>query len=173
MHEVVCGEQPNKSNPMQPLRRAPLGHPTRACPLCGQSCLCYNLKPRHDMRHGSVDTLHKAVFCCATGMHMPNVLQAVQPPTCEFSAGNRVPEECPQGVVNLWRSCVARDPNARPSATAVQAMLEALLPIQRLQQAQPAPPAEAAAASASNASSATQPHTPPHTQKSTAARNRR
>ena len=63
-----------------------------------------------------------------------------------------------------------RASHARPSASAVQATLEELLPIQRLQEAQPVPPAEAAAASASNASSATQPHTPPQTHKSMAAR---
>ena len=69
--------------------------------------------------------------------------------------------------MDLWRSCIARDPDARPSATAVQATLEALLPLQRLQQAQPAPPEEPAAATTSDKLAVTQPHTPPHTQKST------
>lgn len=79
--------------------------------------------------------------------------------------GRRVPEECPKDVVNLWRSCVARDPGARPSAAEVQAALEALLPLQRPQQAQPAaPPADSTGASASSASAVSQPRTPPQVQ---------
>ena len=79
-----------------------------------------------------------------------------------------MPEDCPQGIADLWRSCIVRDPEARPSAAVVQATLEALLPLQRGQQPQPALPAEPAAASASDALAFTQPHTPPQTHASAA-----
>ena len=35
----------------------------------------------------------------------------------------RVPQDCPQGVVDLWQACIARDPCARPSAADVQEAL--------------------------------------------------
>ena len=75
----------------------------------------------------------------------------------------RVPEECPQGVVDLWRSCIAYDPGARPSAAEVQAALEALLPLQRPPQSPPAPRKDVAAASCSGSASALRPCTPPQT----------
>lgn len=79
----------------------------------------------------------------------------------------RVPEECPQGVVDLWRSCTAYEPGARPSAAAVQATLEALLPLQR-------PPQSSAAshrdvASCSGPASAFWPCTPPQTHQEAAS----
>lgn len=37
----------------------------------------------------------------------------------------RVPEQCPQGVADLWRACTALDPSARPSAC------EALMTLQQ------------------------------------------
>ena len=53
----------------------------------------------------------------------------------------RVPEDCPQGVVDLWQACIAIEPGARPTAAEVQAALEELLPIPRPSQAK-APAAE-------------------------------
>ncbi|KAK9831310.1 hypothetical protein WJX81_001003 [Elliptochloris bilobata] len=48
-------------------------------------------------------------------------------------------EDCPQGVVDLWQACIARDPSSRPSAADVQAALVDL-------QALPPPKAKDAAA---------------------------
>ena len=91
----------------------------------------------------------------------------------------RVPEECPQGVVDLFRACIAQDPGARPSAAEVQAALEALLPIPRPGQAEQSVSGELAAtsnagglapqpctpSSSSSGGSAPQPCTPPQTQR--------
>ena len=54
----------------------------------------------------------------------------------------RVPEDCPQGVADLWRACMAVDPSVRPSAANVLAALKRLQSVPR-----PAlpPPAHAAA----------------------------
>lgn len=41
--------------------------------------------------------------------------------------GRRVPEECPQGIQDLWRACTACDPGERPSADDVQAAVSRAL----------------------------------------------
>ena len=48
-----------------------------------------------------------------------------------------VPGECPQGVEDLWRRCTLQDPGARPSASEVLDVLEALAELRR----PPQPPA--------------------------------
>lgn len=78
--------------------------------------------------------------------------------------GCRVPDECPQGVVDLFRACIAQDPGTRPSAADVQAALEQLLPIPRPGQAEQSVSGELAATS-SGGGSAPQPCTPPQMQR--------
>lgn len=41
--------------------------------------------------------------------------------------GCRVPEECPQGVVDLYLSCLATNPKARPKAEEVMESIAGLL----------------------------------------------
>ena len=48
-----------------------------------------------------------------------------------------VPRECPQGVEDLWRRCTLQDPGARPSASEILGVLEALAELRR----PPQPPA--------------------------------
>ena len=47
------------------------------------------------------------------------------------------PDDCPQGVCDLWRRCVAREPGERPSSAEVVSALEALLLVKRPMQATP------------------------------------
>ena len=49
-----------------------------------------------------------------------------------------VPGECPQGVEDLWRRCTLEDPGARPSASEVLDILEALAELRRPSQPPPA-----------------------------------
>lgn len=55
-------------------------------------------------------------FLCSQGMWVPL---------------RSVPDECPQGVEDLWRRCTLLDPGERPSASAVLEALLALLHIRR------------------------------------------
>ena len=82
------------------------------------------------------------------------------------ASGCRVPDECPQGVVDLFRACIAQDPGTRPSAADVQAALEQLLSIPRPGQAEQSVSGELAATS-SGGGSAPQPRTPPQMQRRT------
>ena len=75
-----------------------------------------------------------------------------------------MPDECPQGVVDLFRACIAQDPGTRPSAADVQAALEELLAIPRPGQAEQSVSGELAATS-SGGGSAPQPRTPPQMQR--------
>ncbi len=45
-----------------------------------------------------------------------------------------VPGDCPQGVVDLWRRCIARDPSDRPSSAEVLVALEAIHSVKPLKQ---------------------------------------
>ena len=55
----------------------------------------------------------------------------------------RVPEDCPQGVADLWQACIAVRPSVRPSAANVQAALKRMQSVMR---PAPLPPAQAATA---------------------------
>ncbi len=72
-----------------------------------------------------------------------------------------MPEECPQGVVDLFRACVAKEPGARPTATGVQAALEALLPETQKRRSQELPAADVLAAGAASTACGAQRHAPP------------
>ena len=39
----------------------------------------------------------------------------------------RVPEDCPQGILELWQACIQTHPRARPSAAEVYAALDGQL----------------------------------------------
>lgn len=73
-----------------------------------------------------------------------------------------MPEQCPQGVANLWRACTALDTSARPSATDVLVKLEKLAslgqPVQPLVQL--AVQGANAAAAGAEFASLCPPHTP-------------
>lgn len=56
-------------------------------------------------------------------------------PERPWSLPRRVPEDCPQGVADLWQACIVADPSARPSAADAQAALNSLQCVPR-----PAPP---------------------------------
>ena len=69
---------------------------------------------------------------------------------CLYGAPVRsVPGECPQGVEDLWRRCTLQDPGARPSASEVLDVLEALAELRR-----PLPPPAAQALSPDSAGQA-------------------
>ena len=67
----------------------------------------------------------------------------------------RVPDDCPQAVVDLVEASTRRDPGARPSAAAVQAALE---------RAAPQPEQAALPMGSGPDTRAAQPDTPPQTE---------
>ena len=69
-----------------------------------------------------------------------------------------VPEDCPQGVVDLVEACLSLEPHARPSAAQVAAMLVQLMKVPRPKRTPPtaALPKPAAAMSSSSGGSGQQ-----------------
>lgn len=61
-------------------------------------------------------------------MFLPPHRVCLSKPTC---LPRRVPEDCPQGVADLWQACLADSPRLRPSAANVQAALKRLQSVPR------------------------------------------
>ena len=119
LHEVVSGLRPHPRHTMEPLRCASWHvHLARL----GPCKFLLHWVERVCTGHGRLVTV----------VHV-SVLRALT---------RRVPEDCPQGVADLWRACMAVDPSVRPSAANVLAALKRLQSVPR--PAQP-PPAHAAA----------------------------
>ena len=55
----------------------------------------------------------------------------MHPPRQGQGLVRRVPEDCPQGVADLWQACIVADPSARPSAADAQATLNSLQGVPR------------------------------------------
>ena len=68
------------------------------------------------------------IACDCSAMLAPASRSTHMPWGATCALGCRVPEECPQGVVDLWRSSMAYDPGARPSAADVQVAVRELQP---------------------------------------------
>ena len=74
----------------------------------------------------------------------------MHPPRQGRGLVRRVPEDCPQGVADLWQACIVADPSARPSAADAQATLNSLQGVPRpaaapATRAAPEPPIAASA----------------------------
>lgn len=80
------------------------------------------------------DVMRRAMWLQSQVLEWNQLLGALCCAAATYAArgpGRRVPEECPQGVLDLWRACTFHDPMARPSAADVQAALEGLLQMPR------------------------------------------
>ena len=116
LHEVVTGETPRHRTPLRPLRHAYMHH------------ACLHFTPLCDEHQASVG----GKLCSNCFLHIPcrwsthMLLTPMGTPTKVSICCCSIPGECPQGVFDLWRHCIAREPSERPSSADVVFALEAL-----------------------------------------------
>lgn len=121
LHEVVSGQRPIGERATEDLRHARLNVKAKFCDVkfawLIQAAWMQLLQQLHNVKAMP----HCSVTCTMTFIMYQTSLFPVR----------RVPLDCPQGVVELWKACTCRDAGERPTAARVKRILMHLLRVQR------------------------------------------